>query len=168
MDRKTLEQKLWRYRSDKARAEYLRRYIPLMEKRLAELKEEAFQSIGKALPPDAVRTASGPGDPTALLGMRAAEDALTEEMRLFRNRLWMLRRESASLDAQLALTDCLLSSLTDESRYLLTERYIKHLSWPELARRYAKHYHVNYTLLTLRRRSAQALDALCGTCEMAG
>ena len=141
MDRKTLEQKLWRYRSDQARAEYLRRYIPLMEKRLAELKEEALQGIGKALPPDAVRMASGLGDPTALLGMRAAENALT---------------------------DCLLSSLTDESRYLLTERYIKHLSWPELARRYAKHYHVDYTPLTLRRRSAQALDALCGTCEMAG
>ena len=51
MDRKTLEQKLLCYRSDRARAEYLRRYIPLMEKRLSELKEEALQGIGKALPP---------------------------------------------------------------------------------------------------------------------
>ena len=168
MDRKTLEQKLWRYRSDKGRAEYLRRYIPLMQKRLAELKEEALQGIGKALPPNAVRVYSEPGDPTALLGMRAAENTLTEEMRLCRSHLRRLEQESALLDAQLAITECLLSSLTDESRYLLTERYINHLSWPRLARRYAERYKIDYTPLTLRRRSAQALDTLCGTCEMAG
>ena len=122
MDRKTLEQKLLCYRSDRARAEYLRRYIPLMEKRLSELKEEALQGIGRALPPDAVRVSCGPGDPTGRLAVRAAEDALTEEMRLCRDQLNGLRREAAALDAHLSLMECLLASLTEESRFLLTDR----------------------------------------------
>ncbi len=168
MDRKTLERKLLCYRSDRARAEYLRRYIPLMEKRLSELKEEALQGIGRALPPDAVRVSCGPGDPTGRLAVRAAEDALTEEMRLCRDQLNGLRREAAALDAHLSLMECLLASLTEESRFLLTARYLDRVSWPELARRYQERYRVDYVPLTLRRRCAHAMDALCGTCERTG
>ena len=168
MDRKTLEQKLWRYKSDQARAEYLRRYIPLMEKRLSLLKEEALQGIGKSLPPDAVRVSAGPGNPTALLAVRAAENALTEEMRLCRDRLCRLRQESESLEAHNALMDFLLSTLTEESRWLLSCRYIDHVSWTVLTERYRERYGIDYSQLTLRRRCVQALDALCGTCEMAG
>ena len=165
MDRKTLEQKLWRYKSDQARAEYLRRYIPLMEKRLSLLKEEALQGVGKSLPPDAVRVSAGPGDPTARLGIRAAENALTEEMRVCRDRLCWLRQESVSLEAHNALMDFLLSTLTEESRWLISGRYIDHVRWQDLAVRYRERYGIDYSQLTLRRRCAQALDALCGTCS---
>lgn len=168
MDRKTLEQKLWSYKSDQARAEYLQRYIPLMEKRLSLLKEEALQNIGKAPALDAVRASAGPGDPTALMAARAAEDALTVEMRDCRDRLCRLRQESAALEAHNELMDCLLSTLTEESCWLVTCRYIDHTSWPVLAARYKERYRIDYSQLTLRRRCTQALDALCGTCEKAG
>ena len=168
MDRKELEQKLARYRSDRARLDYLRRYIPLMEKRLSLLKEEALQSIGKALPPDAVRVRTGTGDPTATLAIRSAEDALTEDMRLCRDQLVRLRREAAALEAHLALMDCLLASLTEESRFLITARYLDRVSYPELARRYQERFGIDYVPLTLRRRCLQAVDTLCGTCAAAG
>ena len=165
MDRQILQEKLWRYRSDQARAEYLRRYIPLMEKRLEEMKEDALRDIGAAQPPDAVRGASGPGNPTAVLGIRAAEYALSDEIRDFRDRLNGLRRECAALETQNALTECLLSSLPDEGRFLLTCRYVEHVGWEALARRYEERYHVDYSPLTLRRRIRRTLDEMCGTAE---
>ena len=163
MDRKTLEQKLSRYKSDQARAEYLRRYIPLMEKRLSLLKEEALQGIGKAQPPDAIRVPVGPGDPTGRLAALAAEDALTEEMRLCRDNLRRLRQESQALEAHNALMDFLLSTLTEEGRWLVSGRCIDRLSWPVMASRYKERYGTDYSQLTLRRRCVHALDALCGT-----
>ena len=89
-------------------------------------------------------------------------------MRLCRDQLNGLRREAAALDAHLSLIECLLASLTEESRFLLTARYLDRVSWPELARRYQERYRVDYVPLTLRRRCAHALDALCGTCERTG
>ena len=168
MDRKTLEQRLTRYRADQARAEYLRRYIPLMEKRLAVMKEDALRGLGAARPLNGIRAVAGPGDPTGQLAVRAAENALTEEMRLCRDRLHQLKRECAALEAQLGLTDFLLSSLTEESRFLLTERLIHRVRWQELPQRYQERYGIDYSVVTLRRRVGQALDTLCGTCERAG
>ena len=167
MDRTGLEQMLWRYNSDKARAEYLRRYIPLMEKKLARLREEALQSIGCAPPPDTV-TGGRTGDPTAVFALRAVEEALSDEMRVCRNQLRRLRIECAGLEAQNELTECLLSSLTEESRFLLTERYIEHRRWQDLPGRYQERFGVYYSLITLRRRAAQALDTLCRTGAAAG
>ncbi len=163
MDRQTLEQKLRRYRSDQARAEYLRRYIPLMEKRLEEMKEEALQGIGRTLPPDAVRGGAGAGNPTALLGVKAAEYALTDEMRCCRDRINSLKRECAALEAQNALTECLLSTLTEEGRFLLTRRCMDHASWSALARDYEEKYHIYFTPQTLRRRTVRTLEEMCGT-----
>ena len=163
MDRKTLEQKLLCYRSDRARAEYLRRYIPLMEKRLSELKEEALQGIGRALPPDAVRVSCGSGDPTGRLAVRAAEDALTEEMRLCRDRLARMKDDYAALAAQLSMTDWLLATLPEESRFLVTARLADRLRWEDLPPRYHARFGIYYSVMTLRRRCAEAVDALCQT-----
>ena len=164
MDKETLEQRLWSLRSDQARAEYLRRYIPLMQKRLEEMKEEALQALGRGRPLDQMPGA-GPGDPTALLGMKAAEYALTEDMRAYRDRLGQLRRECALLEARNALTECLLASLPEEGRFLLTRRYVEHMRWPVLAREYEKQFHVDYTEQTLRRRAQRTISGLCGTAE---
>ena len=163
MDRTELELKLRRYRADQARAEYLHQYIPLMEKRLALMKEEALQAIGCGRPLDTVRVRTNPGDPTGLMGVRAAEDALNEEMRLCRDQLRRLRQESAALDAHLALMDCLLASPSPESRFLLTGRYIDRLTWPAIAARYQQQVRIDYTPLTLRRRTAAAVKGMCGT-----
>ena len=89
-------------------------------------------------------------------------------MRLCRDQLVRLRREAAALEAHLALMDCLLASLTEESRFLITARYLDRVSYPELARRYQERFGIDYVPLTLRRRCLQAVDTLCGTCAAAG
>ena len=165
MDKQSLEQRLRRYRSDQVRAEYLRRYIPLMEKRLEEMKEEALRAIGHSLPPGAVRGMPGPGDPTAMLGAKAAEYALTDDMRDFRDRLNSLKRECAMLEAQNALTECLLASLTEEGRFLLSCRYVERMNWSALTKPYEETYRVDYSEQTLRRKIRRTLEELCGTAD---
>ena len=85
MNRSEWISRLERYRSDQARMEYLRKFIPLMEKKLAILRREAFAAIG-ARPDMSVLCGTDTSDPTARMGILAAEDALTADMRLCRGR----------------------------------------------------------------------------------
>ena len=161
MNRQELEQRLWRLRSDQARASYLNQYIPLLEKRLALMKEDALQAIGSGRPFDSIGQKSGTGDPTAHLALLSADNALTAEMRACRDHLRRLRREQAALAAEMMLTECLLNSLTEEERFLLTQRYGERVSWPRLAERFSAQFGIYYSGQTLRRRTQNALDSLC-------
>ena len=67
------------------------------------------------------------------------------------------------MEKRLALMDCLLASLSPESRFLLTGRYIDRLTWPAIAARYQQQFRIDYTPLTLRRRTAAAVKGVCGT-----
>ncbi len=162
MERQMMEQRLWRNRSDRARLEYLQRCIPLMRERLERLKADELQAIGRAPAMDAVRR-GGVGDPTAALALKAAEYTLTDEMRLCAAQLRRMAREAAELEAQLAITDFLLATLPDESRFLLTQRCIEHTRWQDLTERYQARYGVYLSGMSLRRHMNQALDALCQT-----
>ena len=160
MNRNEWVSRLWRYRSDQARKEYLRGYIPLMEQKLEYLREDAYASIGARRWMPGGRP-SGPGDPTALLAARAAEDALSPEMRACRDQLRKLRREYTELNVWLSMTECMLASLDEESRFLLTARYIDHTRWMTLPDAYHQQFHEYYSENTLRRRLYRALDTLC-------
>ena len=167
MNRTEMEQALWRTRSDQARAEYLSKYIPLMEKRLAQMKEEALQGLGRGVCWEMPPRGGSPGDPTAQMALKAADYTMTEEMRMCRDRLRVLKKEAAALEAKLSMTQWLLETLTEESRFLLTERLIRHTRWQELPERYQERFGEYYAVLTLRRRVAQALDTLCCMSEEA-
>ena len=132
-----------------------------MEKKLETLKEDALREIGRAPAPGTVRRPCG--DPTALLGLKAAENALNEEMRLCRDRLAHMKDDYAALAAQLSLTDWLLATLPEESRFLVTARLADRVRWEDLPPRYHARFGIYYSVMTLRRRCAEAVDALCQT-----
>ena len=159
--------RLERYRSDRARMEYLRKFIPLMEKKLAILRREAFASLG-ARPDMAAAPGSGHADPTAMMGVRAAEDALDADMRACSQQLKRLRQEHSVLSARLSMTDCLLSLLGEEERFLVTERYIGHTRWTRLPDRYRERFGEYYSETTLRRRLRQAVEDLSRVTREAG
>ena len=161
MDTTTLEQSLKRLRTDRARAEYLRRLIPLQEKRLEMLKEDERHAKGHALPPDIPRQAGAVGNPTAATAIRLLEDSATAEIRVCARQLRELKREALALETHLGLMDCLLGGLTEEDRFLVTERLIGHGRWPAVAERYEIQFGLYCGLSTLRRRLRLTLQSLC-------
>ena len=167
MNRSEWISRLERYRSDRARMEYLRKFIPLMEKKLAILRREAFAAIG-ARPDMSVLCGTDTSDPTARMGILAAEDALTADMRLCRDQLKRLRQEHSVLSARLSMADCLLSLLSEEDRFLLTARYIEHTRWTRIPGKYQERFGEYFSETTLRRRMNQAVDGLCHVTREAG
>ncbi len=151
---------LRRLASERQRLRYLEGVLPLLGRRLREMKQEVYGGIRVTQNWSFLPGRANPGDPTAALAARAAEIALQDEYRQMEKRVRDMERERSALRRRQELLACGLRALPEEQRFLVETKIMDGRSWPETEDLYEKTYGYRLHRDTLRRRVGQAVKAL--------
>ena len=151
---------LRRLASERQRLRYLEGVLPLLGRRLREMRREVYGGIRVTQSWSFLPGRTGPGDATAALAARAADIALQDEYRQLEKRIRDMDRERSVLRRRQELLACGLRALPEEQRFLVETKIMDGRSWPETEDLYEKAYGLRLHRDTLRRRVGQAVNAL--------
>ena len=149
------------FRDEKGRLAYLETLVPLLIRRLREMRQDSTAGPRVTQSWSFLPRAGIIADPTGACAARAADLEQSEEYRAVQRRLQALCAERERLRRRVQLADCCLAALGDESRFLVEARLVDGRSWPQTETLYRQRYGVDYSSDTLRRK----LRAACRTLE---
>ena len=160
---------LRRCASERRRLAYLEGVIPLLARRLRELRQESpYASIRVTQRwADITSSCRFPGDPTAAVAVRAADAAGQAELRETERRLRDLTFEKETLLRRQEWADCFLRALAEDQQFLVETRLLQGQPWSRVETQYEARFGVRYHRDTLRRRLAAAVQMLNGVTRWA-
>ena len=146
--------------SERRRLMYLESLIPLLQKKLREMKEPAYGSIRLTQNWDFLPGGAAPGNPTAAVAIRAADAENQTEYREAEEHLRAMIRERDALRGRQELFSCCLRALPEEQRFLVEAKLLEEKTWQEVETLYASRYGASPHRDTLRRHLRLALNAM--------
>ena len=151
---------LRRCASERRRLSYLDSLIPLLEKRLRELRTDSPYEVRVTANWSGMPPRPGYGDPTAAAALRAIRSDFQAEVRQTGQKFHSLALEREQLLGRQARASCYLNALTADERYLIEARVIRNTPWTRVEQEYEARFGLRYHRDTLRRRLDSAVRTL--------
>ena len=146
--------------SERRRLMYLEGLIPLLQKKLREMKGNAFGSLRVTQSWAFMPRGTAVPDPTAAAAVQAAEAEHQAEYRQTQERLRALILERERLRAHQELFTCCLRALPEQHRFLVEAKLMEDRPWREVETLYAARYGSSPHRDTLRRHLHQAVQTM--------
>ena len=151
---------LRRLASERQRLRYLEGVLPLLGRRLREMRREVYGGIRVTQSWSSLPGRPGRADPTAAVAARAAEIENQEEYRRTEQRIRALTQERDLLRRRKDLFDCCLTALPEEQRFLIEAKVLEEKSWTDVEKLYENRYGIHLHRDTLRRRLHTAVQTI--------